>query len=495
MSAFAQSKVYKIGRVGILTVLLATPASAWAQDQPAAGTPAPSPPPSSPAAAPEQAPVAATPAPPPPPVDAALQGRLDALEQRTHLLESNLAAEQAAAAAGPRSATTIETDEGGFAITSPDRQYQVRFKGVLQIDGRRIFDNTPLQNSTDTFIVRRARPILGGTLAGLTDFLFVPDFGNNTVALFDAYADTHPFPWLRLRVGKFKGPVGLERLQADADITFVERALPQNLSPQREIGLELWGDVAGGIVHYEGGVFNGNPDNGNNDIDSDHAKSFEGRLVLQPFSTPSLHALGRLGVGVAASTGNELGSATNTWVGAFKSFSQNTIFSYLATTTANTVFAKGRHTRVNPQLYYYVGPFGLLAEWVHEYQQLANSLGSGSVNNSAGNVQASFVIGGDATYEGVKPHRNLDLASGGFGALEIGARYDWLDIDHATFPTAANPAASVNRARAFGVALGWQMTRNLKAAADYEETWFDAGAKVGNRTTEKMGIARFQVAF
>jgi len=465
--------------------------TARAQETPAA--PAPPSPEAAPAAPEVPAavpPAAAAPASP----DPAVTARIDSLEQRTQSLEKQLAAAEAAANA-PRSTTTFQTDEGGFAVTSADRQYQIRFKGVLQVDGRRIFDNAPLANSVDTFIVRRARPILAGTLFGLTDFMIEPDFGNNTVTLFSAFADTHPFPWLRLRVGKFKGPVGLERLQSDTDLVFVERALSQNLSPQREVGVELWGDVAGGIVRYEGGVFNGNPDNGNNDIDSDHAKTFEGRLFVQPFSAPSLRALGRLGFGVAASTGEELGSATNTWVGAFKSFSQSTIFSYLTTTTANTVFAKRRHTRINPQFFYYVGPFGLLAEWVHEYQQLANSVGSGSVNNSAGNVVASFVIGGDETYEGVKPHHNLDLANGGLGALEIGARYNWLDIDPAAFPTAASPTASVNRARALGVALAWQMSRNLRAAADYEQTWFDGGAKGGNRTTEKMGIARFQVAF
>ena len=484
MSPFARQSVYKIGRVTVVMVaagLLSTPAQA--QEAPAASSPA------------EVAPVPSAPSPAAVPVaEPASQSRLDALEQRTRLLEINLAAAQAAATS-PRSTTTFQTDEGGFAVTSADRQYQLRFKGVLQVDGRRIFDNTPLQNSVDTFIVRRARPIIAGTLLGLTDFMFVPDFGNNTVALFDAYADTHPFPWLRLRVGKFKGPVGLERLQSDTDLVFGERALSQNLSPQREVGIELWGDIAGGLVHYEAGVFNGNPDNGNNDIDSDHAKTFEGRLVLQPFSLPSLHGLGRLLVGVAASRGNELGTPTNPWLGAFKSFSQSTIFSYLSSSTANTVFAKGRHTRVNPQLYYYFGPFGLLAEWVHEYQQLANSVGSGAVNNSAGNVEASFVIGGDETYEGVKPHHSLDLAAGGYGALEIAVRYNWLHIDPAAFPTAANPQTSVNQARAFGVALAWQLSRNLRAAADYEQTWFDGGAKTGNRTTEKMGIARFQVAF
>jgi phosphate-selective porin OprO/OprP len=485
MSRFARESVYKIGRVAMVVAVGLVSGRAEAQD-------APVPPPPATVSTPEAVPVPAPSTPPAP--DPVVQGRIDALEQRTQLLESKLAA--ASASPAPlKSTTTFQTDDGGFAITSADRQYQVRFKGILQVDGRRIFDNTPLQNSVDTFIVRRARPILAGTLFGLTDFMFVPDFGNNTVALFDAYADTHPFPWLRFRVGKFKGPVGLERLQSDSDLVFVERSLTQNLSPQREVGLELWGDIAGGIIRYEGGVFNGNPDNGNNDIDSDHAKSFEGRVLVQPFSAPSLKGLGRLAVGVAASTGNELGTATNTWVGAFKSFSQSTIFSYLATSTANTVFAKGRHTRVNTQLFYYVGPFGLLAEWVREHQELANSVGSGAVNNSAGNVVASFVIGGDETYEGVKPHHNLDLANGGYGALEIAARYNWLDVDHSAFPTAANPTASVDRARAFGVGLGWQLTRNLRAAGDYEQTWFDGGAKGANRTTEKMGIARFQVAF
>jgi phosphate-selective porin OprO/OprP len=438
-------------------------------------------------------------APPPPAAvpsltDPALKVRLDVLERKTAELQLSLARAEAAAV-GPRSTTTFQTDDGGFAITSGDRQYQLRFKGVVQVDGRRIFGDEALGNSVDTYLVRRARPILAGTVLGLVDFNITPDFGNNTVALFDAYADIHPFPWLRLRVGKFKPPVGLERLQSDADITFVERALPQNLSAQRDVGLELYGDIAGGIVRYEGAVLNGNPDNGNNDIDSDHAKTFAGRLFIQPFNAPGLKTFGRLGLGIAAETGNEKGSATNPWLGSFKSASQSTIFSYLTTSTATTVFSLGRHTRINPQLYYYFGPFGLLTEWVYEHQSIANSVATGALNNSAGNVVASFVLGGDETYEGVKPHQALDLANGGYGALEIGVRYNWLNVDPAAFPTAADPSKSVNRARAVGVALNWQLSRLLKTGADFEETRFQGGAKGGNRHTEKVGIARFQVAF
>jgi phosphate-selective porin OprO/OprP len=429
----------------------------------------------------------------------AWQDRIDALEQRTHALEAEVAQVHQLPPPPPpvpaRPGATVQADENGFSITSADRQYQIRFKGLFQVDGRRFFDDTTLGNS-DTFLLRRARPILAGTLLGLTDFYVAPDFGNNTVALLDAYLDVHPFPWLRFRAGKFKPPLGLERLQADQDVTFNERALDSNLTAQREVGLELWGDIAGGILRYEGAIVNGNPDNGINDIDSDHAKSFEGRIFLQPFNTDALKPFGRLGVGIAAGTGNEKGSATNTWVGAFKSPGQNTIFSYLSTTTATTVFASGRHTRINPQLYYYVGPFGLLAEWVREYQQLANSVGSGAVNNSAGHVTAAFVIGGDETFEGVKPHHALDLANGGYGALEIAGRYHWLDVDHASFSTAADPSKSIGRARAAGVALNWQLSRNIKASGNFDQTWFDGGASKGaNRNTEKVTIGRFEIAF
>jgi phosphate-selective porin OprO/OprP len=427
----------------------------------------------------------------------ALQTRIDALEQRTRTLEEERAklAAQPAPAPAPRVGGAFTADESGFSLTSADRQYQIRFKGQIQFDGRRFFTSDPaLQNAGDTFLMRRVRPIIAGTMWGLTDFMVVPDFGNNTIALYDAYLDTHPWPWLRLRVGKFKGPVGLERLQSDSDLVFIERAMDSGLSSQREVGLQLWGDVLG-VAHYDIGVYNGNPDGGLNDIDSDHAKSFAGRLFLQPFNVDPLKVAGRLGLGIAFSTGNEKGSATNTWVGSFKSPGQQTIFSYLSSTTANTVFALGRHTRINPQLYYYIGPFGLLAEWVKEYQELSNGVGTGALNNNSGHVTASFVIGGDETYEGPKPRHPISAADRTFGAIEIGVRYEYLNVDDKAFPTSADPTKSVTKAQALGGALNWQLTRNIKAGGDYVESWFTGGVKGANRPTEKILFGRFQVYF
>jgi phosphate-selective porin OprO/OprP len=471
------------------------PAQTAVPVQPAAAAPPTSGAPAVPSGGPQDPGPAAPPQPPPPvaptavPVPAPWQEQFAQIDQRTRALENERIAN------GP----IFQTDENGFAIISHDGRYQVRFKGLLQFDGRAFLGDSTL-SPLDTFVVRKIRPILAGTVLGLTDFFFSPDFGNNaTPFITDAYLDTHPRAWLRIRVGKFKQPYGLERLQADQDLTFIERGLDQNLTPQREVGLQIWGDIAGGILRYEGGIFNGLPDNAiTPDIDSNEAKTFGGRLFVQPFNTPSLKFLGRLGVGIAGSTGKELGSPTNTWLPTFKSAGQNTIFTYLssATVPAQTLFSSGRHSRVNPELYYYNGPFGLLAEWVYEHQEVARGTATGAFNNSAGHVTASVAIGGDVTYEGVKPYHDLDLSQGGWGALEIGARFNWLEIDSAVFPTAADPTKSVSKATGYGLALNWQLSRNLKASGNWEETFFTGGASKGaDRNTEKVLIGRFQVAF
>ena len=59
----------------------------------------------------------------------------------------------------------------------------------------------------------------------------MPDFAGRTAQIFDAYLNYRYAPWLQLRAGKFKLPVGLEQLQSDPVTSFNERALPTALSP------------------------------------------------------------------------------------------------------------------------------------------------------------------------------------------------------------------------------------------------------------------------
>jgi hypothetical protein len=59
---------------------------------------------------------------------------------------------------------------------------------------------------------------------------------------------------LRLTVGKFQPPLGLERLQSDATIPMVEAALDSNLAVSRDVGAMLWGELAEGLLLYLGGA-------------------------------------------------------------------------------------------------------------------------------------------------------------------------------------------------------------------------------------------------
>src|SRR5262249_6020341 len=160
-------------------------------------------------------------------------------------------------------------------------------RALLQTDGRFFLDNTALQ-ANDTFLLRRFRPSIEGTLFSIVDYRLLPDFAGGTLQVMDGYIDVHPREWVRFRFGKYKGAIGLERRRTEADLPLLERALDQNLSSTREIGAQVWGEIAGGLVTYVAGVVNGAPDNTNPDVDTDHAKDFQGRLFIQPFKTEGL---------------------------------------------------------------------------------------------------------------------------------------------------------------------------------------------------------------
>src|SRR5262249_6296880 len=149
--------------------------------------------------------------------------RIDEIDQRSRIVDRKLELLEEAAATKKKEAPTFSADDKGFGLSSADKAYELKLRGLVQVDGRRHFD-TPSGDPTlpdrATFLVRRLRPILDGTVFGLVDFRLMPDFGNNSVALLDGYLDAHPRPWLRLRAGKFKPPVGLERLQADQNVFF-----------------------------------------------------------------------------------------------------------------------------------------------------------------------------------------------------------------------------------------------------------------------------------
>src|SRR5207302_155510 len=96
---------------------------------------------------------------------------------------------------------SVTAGKEGFKIQSADKNFILKIRALLQTDARFFVDDNA-GNETDQFLVRRARPILEGTLYRDFSFRIVPDFASNAkTALFDAYVDIAPWTFAKLLIG------------------------------------------------------------------------------------------------------------------------------------------------------------------------------------------------------------------------------------------------------------------------------------------------------
>jgi phosphate-selective porin OprO/OprP len=436
-----------------------------------------------------------------------LKEQIEQLDQKVKILERKRELEQESAAEKPKTTPSVSIGPSGFLARSADSNFVLRVRGYVQADGRYYLDDYPGGIANDTFLIRRARPIFEGTVYEKYDYRVMLDFGSGVTSttgnngfLQDAYVNARLWPELQIQAGKFKEPVGLERLQSGANLLFVERGYPTLLVPNRDVGVQLQGDLSGAFLSYAVGVFNGVADGGSGDIESaDDDKDIAARLVLQPFRKSNLGALRGFGVGVAGTYGNQDGALRS-----YVSPGQQRFFSYRTGAGTNdataSVVANGDHWRLSPQGYYYWGPFGLFGEYVISDQELQRTAGAATyqrVRNTAWQVATSyFLTGEENSYKPVAPKRPVSLHGGGWGALEVAARIQQLNVDDAAFPLLANPATAAREALSWGLGLNWHLNRNLKFNVDYEQTNFKGGGSSAFlREGEKVILTRIQFSF
>ncbi|MBI3876417.1 MAG: porin [Verrucomicrobia bacterium] len=439
----------------------------------------------------------------PAPTTEQLLKRIDELEQKVKVLDRNRELEANERETKARTSPQITVGERGFGFASADGNFALKFRGVVQIDSRTFLNDHGIAGN-DGILVRRARPIVEGTVFRDFDFLFVPDFGGSTPQIFDAYLNYRVRPELQLRVGKFKSPVGLEQLVVDVDTLFNERALPTSLTPNRDLGVQLHGEVFDGRLNYAVGIFNGTGDARNiSTSDFDDDKEFAGRIFLQPFKKSSVSLLQGIGFGVGGSYGSEhttsaLPATTGGTLAGYATDGQQQYFAYNPST--GVVTADGEHWRLSPQGYYYHGPFGLLGEYVISNQRVSRTgaapLTSARLENTGWQITGSWILTGEtAAYKGgVNPEKPFSVSEGGWGAWQLIARYAELNVDANAFPNFANPATSASGAHAWSVGLNWFLNRNITVKTSFSHTTFDfasgGGSGTGTATTAPGIVAR-----
>ncbi len=389
--------------------------------------------------------------------------------------------------------------QDGFFLQSPSGDFKLKLRGYAQADYR-LFPFEKGDTGNDSFFMRRVRPIFEGTVYKYFDFKIMPDFGLGNTVLQDAYMDVRYLPYASIRAGKFKEPVSLERLQSGADLLFIERAISQNLAPNRDVGVMLYGDVADSVFSYQLGAFNGVFNGGSSDGDNQTDKDFAGRVFVQPFRATDIDPLKGFGFGVAGSYGQRTGEPESTLN--FKTAGRSNFYQYVS---AANVTGKGTQSRIVPQAYYYVGPFGLMGEYLRTESHIKGTLGTAPnpiTHPEAGErargwfVQASYVLTGeDASYKTVVPIDNFDPLNGRWGAFEIAGRVSNVDVNDG--PLEAKLAKGADNTWAYTGGVNWYLNKSFKLQLDYERANFSQHITFGTNKVnhEDVLLTRFQLQF
>jgi phosphate-selective porin OprO and OprP len=419
--------------------------------------------------------------------NAELEQRIQELEQTVRLLsrkqevsEEVYTGDKAKAA----TAGTVKAGLDGFSLVSPDKQAELKLRGILQFDGRFGIED---HKDSDTFLFRRVRPTLEGKL-GRAAFKLTPEFADDDADLVDGYIDVTLPASQVLRAGQFKPSISLERAQSASALAFIERAFPTELAPNRDRGVMLYSSTFDKRLNVEFAVTNGTADGRtatNSDVDGE--QELNARVFFEP--KPGI------GFGVSGTSGekfskNDTRSASTSNVNAFlpryRSPGQQTIFNYVSAAVAD-----GDHTRFSPHAYAYVGPFGVMAEYIESTQDVGLGGRTEEFTNEAAQITAIWAITGEEeSFKGIKPTRPG-------GAWELALRWSTLQIDDSAFDLKfADPAKSVESADEWAVGLNWAITQNLKAFANYTVTQFDGGAaNGGDRDDEKAFFTRLQLNY
>jgi phosphate-selective porin OprO/OprP len=396
------------------------------------------------------------------------------------------AAAQGATADKPAAPPVDAGWQDGFFIQSNGGDYRLLFGLVAQWDGRfSVDDPLPIIN---TFTIRKLRPTFTGRVARYFDFKVMPDFGNGTTTLTDAYFDIRFSPKLRVRSGKDKTPVGYELLIGDAFLLFPERSLASSLVPNRDVGVQAQGDLSPKF-YYAGGVFNGIGDGSSSttDLDTNNGKDLAGRIVVQPFRsavTPP-GALNGLGFQIGGSAGTQAGALPS-----FRTSVGQTYFSYATGTAAN-----GGRTRITPSLFYYYKSFGAFGEYVRSTQKISRTGATQEVTNTAWDLSVSFLLTGEAASSGItRPRLAFDPPTGRWGALQLVTRYAVLDLDDDIFVSGLAAAGASTKAEQFTMGVNWYPASVFKYYLTYERTDFETGASP-SRPAEHIILFRAQLGF
>ncbi len=317
----------------------------------------------------------------------------------------------------------------GLRFETPDKNFALKAGGRIQADFGWMGEDSEvkeklgkLEHSAE---FRRLRIYGSGTLFGNGVYKAQVDFAGGDVGFRDVYVGLKNIPFLDLvRVGQYTEPFSLEDMTSSNHITFLERSLPYALSIHRNTGIGFNSAQFDERLTFSSSVFYNADDIA---VPVSNAMNFAGRLTGLPWYENKGEKLLHLGAAYGyRNSANE----------------NKTSFSYssppeihLAPNFVDTGEFPGRYANlVGLESALVYGPLSVQGEFIQSFVNRKDSSALGYFEGFY--AFASYFLTGEhrnydkvwGVFSGVKPHKNFSLKEGTFGALELAARYSYLNL-------------------------------------------------------------------
>lgn len=405
--------------------------------------------------------------------------RVTAAETRAVNAETQASAATAALAKAPAATATAKpatdiTWDGAPKLASKDG-WSFKPRGRLQLDAGGV--NAPAGIASAQSLgwgaeFRRAYIGFDGTMPGGFGYRVEADLANSSVELTDVYLTYKANPKLTFTVGQHKPFSSMEDMTSDLFTSFMERAaFNSGFGFERRVGVSAaYVDKA---FMVQAGVFLDNAADLNNDRNNSY--SLDGRLVFMPrLGDGQLH----LGGSFHYRDFNDAQTSTRYRARPF-----------LHTTDVRLVdtgaIASTGERSIGAEFAYINGRFHATAE-SHWMKALRPALTDPTFNG--GYAEVGYLLTDDTTaykagaYDRLRPKNPLN--KGGIGAIQINARYDWLNLNSGAILGGKQEIA--------GISAVWMPTDYVRFIANYGHIWLNnaavpAGA-VRNYSADSIGM-------
>jgi len=379
--------------------------------------------------------------------------------------------ERVAAEAKPAAEKSASVDVGnsGIVVKSADGDFSMTVGGRIHADVFSHSGDSDLAGgveAVDGTEIRRGRIYLSGTANSDFKYKIEADLGGNKVSMKDVYLTYNGFKGpFELTVGNQKHAVSMEIEESSNDIMFTERSLVTALTVpffDRVIGATL--KAKGDNWHVKGGLFGDSISGGSSNVDEGSGFGLRGSYAPIMVKDRVVH--------LGASYGSRSTSDDN---------QLNTKSAALSYETSNAsslkLFNTGTVSDVDSiqtaifELAAIMGPLSFQSEIA---QSTVDRNVGGDLDFDAFYAQVGYTLtgetrsykGSDGEFKILKPANSFNLQEGTWGAWELAARYDSLNLN--------DGGVFGGDGERMTLALNWYLNQNFRILTNYSKT-FDIG--------------------